>query len=342
MTDERLNDFVSKLDVMKPASINKDNAKHLIKLDTLYDSPDYVIEDKLDGCHYLMIACRFFSTEHNEKTDNFPLQRDFFVSLGMPNLILDGEMYYPGKTSQYCTRVTGAGSETAVSFQNKNGPIHYVIWDMLRTPKGTWLVNYTLQKRRQLLEYFYDNHIKGTGLEKYIHLTKQHSENKRQFRDAIIELGGEGVVLKNINSLYIMGKKPMWMWVKDKIHDETDFFIIGYMPPTVIYEGASENWPYWLDINGVSSPVTKYHYHGWIGALCLGAMVNGVATQITTCSGLDEKTRKEISEDPNKYLNRVVKVTYMQKTEAGIPRHPRFEEFHESKSAEECIWNYDD
>jgi ATP-dependent DNA ligase len=339
--NEALVRLVSKINVMKPNTVKDDNAKQLIKLNALLDSNDYEAEDKIDGCHYIMVGCRYFSTDHIEKTDNYPLLRDFFVKLGMPNLILDGEINYPGKTSQFVTHVTGAEPDAAIAFQQDNGYIHYTIWDILRTPKGTWVINEPLYKRRQILNYLYEHYIKGTSMEQYIHLTQWTEDNKREFKDAILAAGGEGIVLKQKNSLYVMGKKPAWMWIKIKQKDTTDLFISGYEAPTIIYSGRDfDSWPYWKKVEGQECPVTKFYYMGWIGALELSAYVNGKVTKICTCSGLEENLRKEISEHKDKYLNRVVKITFMEKTEAGYPRHPRFVQFHESKTADECTWNF--
>jgi len=335
--------LVSKLAVMKPSTVKENNTKQLIKLDALLDSSEYVAEDKIDGCHYLMVACRFFSSDHVEKTDNFPHLRDFFIKLGMPNLILDGEIHYPGKTSQFATRVTGADPSTAIEFQRQHGLIHYTVWDMLRTPKGTWLINEPLHKRRKLLEYFYEHYVKGTEIEPYLYLTKWVVDNKRRFKDEELAAGREGIVLKRLDSLYVMGKRPAWIWIKIKQKDTADLFITGFEPPKVEYTGDNyETWPYWKEVNGVVVPVTKYYYMGWIGALELSAYVNDKVTKICTCAGINEELRKDISENPEKYLNKVVKISYMEKTEAGFPRHPRFEGFHESKTPEECIWSFDD
>lgn len=332
--------FVSRLGVMKPATIDEKNERHQAKIEEILLSSDYVAEEKIDGCHYLIVGSRFFSTNGIEKTNNYPHLRDFFINLQMPNLILDGEINYPGKTSQFCTRVTGASPEAAVDFQNDYAPIEYTMWDMLRTPKGTWLLNEPLWKRRKILEEFYEAFIKGTGLEQYIHLTNSVQKNKKAYYQSLIAEGKEGVVLKRLDSFYLMNKKPMWQWVKLKQKDEVDLFITGYDPPTVKYGGKNiENWPYWNEVDGVLIPVTKFHYMGWIGALQLSAFVDGEIQQICTTSGMDESTRELISNNKSSFLNRVVKISYMEKTEAGIPRHPRFEGFHESKTPQECIWN---
>ena len=339
LPNEALLTLVSKIDVMKPNSIKDKDLKQVAKLEALFSSDEYAAEKKEDGCHYLMVGCRFFSTEHIEKTDNYPHLRDFFIKLDFPNLILDGEIFYPGKTSQYCTRVTGADASTAVAFQQKNGQIHYYFWDMLRTPKGTWLNNVPYIKRREILVYFYDQFIKNTSMAEFIHLSDMRIENKKEFVDKIIADGGEGAVLKKLNSLYVMGKKPAWMWMKYKIKDTADFFITGYEAPTIKYSGTDfDNWPYWRDVNGVMTPVSQNYYYDLIGAIELSAYVNGQETKICTCSGIDDNLRKEISENREGFMGKVVKISFMQCTEAGYPRHPRFEEFHESKTADECMW----
>lgn len=331
--------FVSRLGVMKPSTIDEDNKNHLKKIEDILKSGDYAAEEKIDGCHYMVIGFRFFSTDGVEKTHNYPHIRDFFKALQMPNLILDGEINYPGKTSQFCTRVTGSGADVAVSFQNDYAPIHYTVWDMLRTPRGTWLVNEPYWKRRKLLEEFYDRFIKGTSLEQYVHLTDCRVKDKKEYFEELILSGREGIVLKRLDSAYIMGKKPMWQWVKLKQKDEADFFITGYDDPTIEYKGNNvENWQYWREVKGVLIPVSKNYYMGWIGALQLSAYVNNEVRTICTCSGFEESLRADLSKKRKDYINRVVKVSFMEKTEAGFPRHPRFEGFHESKLPSECTW----
>lgn len=343
MSDEQQSIYglISKIQVMKPNIIDEENAKQAVKLETLILSPDYAAETKIDGCHYLMGSHLFFSTNHIEKTHNFPHLRDFFKKLNMPNLILDGEINYPGRTSQYCTRVTGSDPYTAKIFQEQNGGIHYTIYDMLRTPKGTWMQKEPYFQRRRALEYFYNNFVKGTPFEEFIHITDMTIENKKQFIDDILNSGGEGAVIKQLNSPYLMGKRPMWTWMKIKQKDEADLIITGFEPPTVEYSGTDfDNWPYWKEINGVMQPVSKYYYNNWIGAIILSAYVDGELTRICTSSGIDENLRSDMSSFPENYLNRVAKIGYMERTEAGFPRHPKFISLHPDKTMDECTWEF--
>lgn len=336
---DQFQEFTKQIQVMKPAHIDEDNSNHLKRMEQILIASDYAAEEKIDGCHYLCYGGRFMSTDNVEKTANYPHLWEFFAKLYLPNLILDGEINYPGKTSQFCTRVTGANPGAAKAFQSSYGLIHYTIWDILRTPKGTWLINIPYKQRREILEQFYDRFIRGTSMEKYIHLTDMRTTDKKAFFEDIIASGREGVVLKKLDSLYVMGKKPMWQWMKLKQKDTADLIITGYKEPTVEYNGKNiETWPYWKDVRNEMRPVTKDYYNGWIGALELGAYVNGELVFICTCSGLDEELKATISSNRNMFLGKVVKISYMEKTEAGYPRHPRFEMFHESKVPEECTW----
>lgn len=333
--------FAASVGIMKPNKAKKDDKKANAKLDALLDDPGYAAEEKIDGCHYKMLGHRFFSTENVEKTNNYPHLVDFFMKLGMSNLILDGEIFYPGKTAQYATHVTGTLPDGAKHFQEQNGYIHYMIFDILRTPKGNWMIRNTYKERRKLLTYFYDTFIKGTEMEQYIHLVNVEYENKREYVESLLAEGKEGAVLKRLDSIYYMGKKPMWQWMKIKQDDETDLVVMGFEPATKIYTGKNlSTWPHWEEINGEMQPVTKNYVNGWIGAVVLGAYVNGTLTRICTASGMKESVRQDMTENPEKYMGKVAKVTFMEKTTDGYPRHPNFVMMHEGKLSTECIWEF--
>jgi ATP-dependent DNA ligase len=327
--------------VMKPGKVDKDHANNVAKLDKLLDSSDWAMEEKIDGCRYEVLGYRFYSSDNVEKTDNFPHLRDFFRKLAMYNLILDGELHYPGKTSQYATHVTGPLPAGALAFQELNGYIHYTIFDMLRSPKANWLIKNTYKERRNLLVYFYNTYVQGTEMEQYIHLVPVTVDNKRTFLQDLLDNGFEGGVLKKLDSLYIMGKKPMWQWMKFKQNDETDLVIIGYVQAKREYTGKNlETWSYWQEINGTEVPVTENHYKNWIGSVKLGAYVDGDLIHICDASGMNQAMREELSRNKEAYIGKVARVTFMEKTTDGFPRHPNFKNLHETKTAKECTWEF--
>ncbi|MMZ45214.1 ATP-dependent DNA ligase [compost metagenome] len=334
-------ELMASVGIMKPNSASKEKPKDLMKLDALLDDVNYVMEEKIDGCHYLMASHRFFSSKNVEKTNNFPHLKNFFMQLQMYNLILDGEIHFPGKTSQYATHATGGNPESSIQFQQQNGWCHYTIFDILRTPKANWLIRNTYEERRKTLKYFYDTFIVGTAMAEYIHLVPMVTDNKREYLDRLLDSGLEGGVLKRLDSHYHMGKKPMWQWMKIKQDDESDLVIMGFEPASVKYTGPNaETWPYWMEINGVSVPVTKYHYNGWIGKVVMGAYVDGILIKICTASGMSEPVRQQMTDDPDAFIGKVARITFMEKTEDGYPRHPSYKNLHETKQAAECTWEF--
>lgn len=329
------------IEVMKPSKIDPNRLSQLAKLDELFASPHYVAEEKIDGCHYVNIGGRFFSTQLSrvtglpvEKTENFPHLVEAILRLDMPNVVLDGEVYYPEKTSQHVVMISGSAPDIAIAKQRELGWVHYKVFDILRDPDGRWLFDQPWRVRREILEALASK-IRNTRVGEYLEIIDVVRTRKKEFLDRVLENGGEGVVLKHVNGLYYMGKRPQWNWVKVKTEIEDDVIIMGYEPATKIYTGKDfDTWPYWE--NGV--PVTKYYALGWIGAIVFGKYNRkGELVRLGTCSGMDEATRKEFSEHGDKYIGRVIKIKAMQRTESGAYRHPKFVSLHADKNSHECV-----
>lgn len=335
---EQVDALIAKIKVMKPASINKDNPKDVMKLDALLDNDDYVEEEKIDGVHYLNVADRFYSKDHIDKTNNFPHLTACLIELGFPAMILDGEIFYPGKTSQYVTKVTGAGAANAIAFQQANGWCKYKVFDILRAPNGQWLHRTPYYKRRHMLEYLFAQYINvNPEMARHFELVHMVEKDKRAYKDYILSIGGEGTVLKHKESLYMFGKKPKWQWMKIKQAKEADMFISGFKAPNTKYEGGDyTNWPYWKEVDGISLPVTKPYYYNWPGSIELSGYVDGERKVLCYVSGLSDELSAMFANDPDSYIDRVVRMRYMELTEGGNFRHPTFKEFHEDKTPQEC------
>lgn len=341
------------LKVMKPNKFDLDNPKHKQRLEEMLDDTfEWGAEEKIDGCHYTSINGRFFSTRISsgkeipvEKTANFPHITNIINALNMPNLILDGEITIPGKTSQYVTRVTGASPDTAVAFQRDNDDwVQYKIFDILRMPNGQWLNNIPYYRRRKLLEQLLNEYLRSD----YITMTTMKVEGKREFLNHIYDYGGEGIVLKKLNGLYVFDKTPMWNQMKVKKEDEADVVVMDFLPPNEHYTGKKfETHPYWMNAAGEKTsspvddsfyPVTKYYYYGWIGSVVIGQYKDGILVKRGSSSGMDEETRKDMTFNPEKYIGRVAKIKYMEKTEDDNYRHPKWIGIHADKNPKECIY----
>lgn len=335
--------LAEKVSVMKPGAVKEDDAKGLAKLEECLQSGEYALEEKYDGCRYKMLGSYFFSKDNVEKTNNYPHLHKFFTELGMPNLVLDGEIYYPGKTSQFCTRVTGSLPATAIEFQESYGYINYVIYDILRAPNGTWLCNKPYRERRKFLEFLYDNYIKPTPMGEYIKISDVRYEQKKEYIESLLAEGKEGGVLKHLDSLYMMGKKPKWQWMKVKQSDEADLIITGFVAAKREYTGKNlEGWLYWEydEELGEEIPVTKNYKYGWPVALECSAYVDGQLVKICQAAGLSEDMKEDLKNHPENWLYRVARISFMELTDDGYPRHPKFHSMHEDKQQEECIWEF--
>lgn len=331
--------FDKVIGVMKPNKIDSESASHRNRLEEIFASPQYVAELKIDGCHYVNIGGRFFSTQISkvtkvpvEKTEQLPHLVEGLIKLGMPNVILDGEVFYPGWKSYDVTRITGCSPGEAISRQESEDWLYYMVFDVLRSPGGEWMFDKPWRVRRELLEQIV---FKLNKICPYFEIVPVVHSRKQQYLDKVLANGGEGVVLKHVSGLYHVGKRPMWNWVKVKVELEDDVIIMGYEPPAKEYTGKEfSTWPYWED--GV--PVSKHYHMGWIGAITFGKYnTAGELVRLGTCSGLTEQERAEFSTNGERYIGQTIKIRAMEKTTKGFYRHPKFVELHPDKNPHECV-----
>jgi len=322
---------------MKPSKINKDNATHVAKFDAaMADGSPYWLEEKIDGCHYLNIRGRFFSTHISEetgspveKTEHFPHIIKALEAFKGSQLILDGEINYPGMKSNDVTKITGCGVEEALRRQ-AGKPIHYRIFDILRAPDGTWLINEPLWKRKEILMSL----AEFIETEDFIKINPWWLVDKQQMLDLWLAQGKEGGVLKHKDGKYVCGQRPMWNQLKCKQELDDDVIIIGFEPPERITDSKNlDTWQYWE--NG--DPVTKNYHRGWIGSIQIGKYRKGELVPVGKVTGIDESLRAQFSTTPELFLNRVIKIKAMEMTKDGAYRHANFVEFHPDKNAKECI-----
>lgn len=85
-----------------------------------------------------------------------------------------------------------------------------------------------------------------------------------------------------------------------------------------------------LVILGVTEGEGKYK--GQIGAISVGLM----GQEFATCSGFTDEVRRQISENPEAYIGKVVEIQYQKMGTGGRLRHPVFVQFREDKTAAEC------
>lgn len=339
-------------------------------LSEICQSGDYFLEEKIDGYwyeyektdNYSYLFSRNTSTTTgllSEKGANVP---HIMKALDcMPkNTILIGEIYYPGGTSKTVTTVMGCLPELAVKRQ-ENNPIHYYLHDIIEYDNIN-LSNLGAEDRYKILAGVWNKH--NLSQYDFLRLAQKVDENLEEEISRILKSGGEGVVLKKKDYPYAPGKRPAWSTVKVKQMDSIDLICMGFCPPTKEYTGKElDTWEYWViekqNENGVwveqekvcpykairspeyrTLPISRYYFYGWNTAIKVGAYDNqGELIELgTVSSGLTDDMKRDMTENPQNYLNKVVSLDCMSidKKEHTL-RHPVLKAWRVDKDARDCI-----
>lgn len=175
-------------------------------------------------------------------------------------------------------------------------------------------------------------------------------ENKDEVIAEWIARGEEGGVLKLLHSKGRLSAKhhlrqigetaarPMHVCYKIKQVDQVDVVITGIEMPTPEYTGSIENAKH-FDEDG--NPINRLYALGYANAFSVGAYdeegrLRGIGT---VASGLNDELRKDMAENPKKYIGEVIAVTCMSvDKEAHSLRHPRFTQMRPDKADINCTF----
>lgn len=261
------------------------------------------------------------------------------------NTVILGELYYPGETTAAVRSIMGCLPPKAIAKQKEKGNIHFYMFDMLMYDGKDMTDMGALDRFNKLSEVVKELDL----LTDEIELADCVTDNLYKFLVDNFARGEEGSILKKKNYPYVEGKSPAWSSIKWKKKDDIDVVCMGFEDPTKYYTGTElEDWPYWeldgklvegrLSRTEGAKAVTKPYFFGWKTSIRFGLYKNGELVQIgTVSSGMNDKLRESAALNPEEYVGKVFKCSYMELTEDAI-REPVFIEFREDKAAEECIY----
>lgn len=303
-----------------------------------------------------------------EKSANIPHIMDALAVLPS-NTILIGEIYVPGGTSRNVTSIMGCLPELAIKRQ-KDKPIHYYVHDIIMYD-GVNLMGEGAESRYDILAAVWNKH--NLNQYDFLRLATKVEEDLEAEISRILKAGGEGAVLKKKDYPYTPGKRPAWSTIKIKQMDSIDLVCIGLCDATKEYTGIElDSWQYWehngklfygkpdISLPEMSdnetygdyepkvkavlgkdwTPVTKYYYLGWKTSIKIGAYDNnGNLIELgTVSSGLTDTDKKEMTEHPELWLNKVVSLDCMSiDKKSKTLRHPVFKVKREDKPAKDCL-----
>lgn len=333
---------------------------------------EYFLEEKIDGAFYQFVKtenhCYLFGRTVSklsgiltEKSDNVPHLKEALNCLPAGTILI-GEIYVPGGTSKDTVSIMGCLPTLAIKRQ-KDAPIHYYVHDIIAYDSVN-LINSPADLRYKILAAIWKKH--NLNQYSFLRLATRVDEDMEAEISRILKSGGEGVVLKKKDYPYSPGKRPAWSTIKVKQMDSIDLICTGFCDATKEYTGKElETWPYWEERGEqnqdgeytwllsegqyyedyihnphIYRPVTKPYFLGWKTAIRIGAYNDkGELIDLgTVSSGLTDDNKREMTEHPELWLDKVVALDCMQvdKKEHTL-RHPVFKCKRDDKDAKDCV-----
>jgi ATP-dependent DNA ligase len=281
-------------------------------LDKLLDGPDqvsdgWVVEEKLDGWRFLMhfggdldrvyMTGRNISTKtqlYSEKGLCVPMlhpSAERLARLKLGYTVLDGEVMPPkGASFRDLAGIMNVAPAKALARIGEIGTPSYHVFDILYYDDRD-IRELAQGKRnaraRKLLRSLKMPHAR----------VLPHTATHRRMRyDTIVNLGGEGVILKDTNAAYGKG------WIKVKRMATLDVIITGY---TDALEGVTGK------------------YLGQIGAIIVSVYVGKKLIEVGQVSGMTDADRLKYSTHRRLYIGTVIEIAAQEIAKDRL-RHPRF------------------
>lgn len=315
----------------------------------MMDDTNVIAEEKYDGirCHihidgknskaYTRVMGKN-SKEFGDKTKQVQHIIDDLSLVYPPGTVIDGEIVLP----RACKVVTKSKLvSTALADADAYGPVELVVYDVI-IYGGVEMREMGLEDRREHIVF-----------SKYSFCSMGTVEKKREFLSAIWRRGGEGIILKPLDGLYITKGRKGWTKVKKKAQYDVVFMGIEMAKETSKKSGASE--------------ATKTKFAGQAGAIIVGQFVTPEMyksnpnssdvflpvkvdgkkcvyglTDLGTVSGMDDALRKDITKNHTKYFGRVLTIECQEREPTGAFRHGVFKGFRDDKSFHDCVYRADE
>jgi bifunctional non-homologous end joining protein LigD len=176
---------------------------------------DWLAQIKWDGVRVLTYfdgkEVRLFNRKFNERTQHYPEIVDIKSYCKAGSVILDGEVIALGKEGKpafnQVLRRDLISKIEKIEMMRGNVPITYMIFDVLFY-NGEWINGRPLQDRFDVLNKI----IKPNP---FVQLVTSHDDGETLFK-VIKQQGMEGIMMKKIDSPYLIGqKKDLWLKVKN-------------------------------------------------------------------------------------------------------------------------------
>ena len=184
----------------------------------------------------------------------------------------------------------------------------------IRAIHGKSLINEPHRIRRAILKWVYNKYIVPLDPHGYIRLTEELRGDPRDEFKRIVMSGGEGIIIKREDALYIPGKKPANNWIKGKKKITHDVVIMGLNP------GTGKN-------------------AGLFGSIQFGHIIDAKLTKCGNCSsGLSDEMREYIYNNADELIEKkqVFEIEAIQESVRSF-RNAVFLRLRDDKGWWECV-----
>lgn len=296
------------------------------KRERILNDSNYICEEKLKGIRAFLSfqenGCILTSRGGHNISHRFP----HLSSVTIPTLqgvILDGELFQRGIPDEV---ISGWGNHRTYHIDPEiTKDVKFMAFDIIT---NNTMLSKPLDIRKALLLIYCQLLPPSCPIIYHPHYSNLYAE--KLFKEVLSE-GGEGIMLKNRNSLYIPGKRLEGIWYKWKGEETFDVIITGF-------EMAEE-----MSIKKGDTEATPTKFKGMIGAFKYG-MYSEVAYKCTklvtlgTCSGMTDSIRFDMTYFSESWLGQVVEIKGVSQEASGAIENPRYIRLRNDKQPEECIW----
>lgn len=287
----------------------------------------YVAEPKHDGVRCLVITdqngtVRLYSRNGQEFTDHVPTLVTELADWIPANSIVDGELAILNDAVQVMgqtvpvtdfgstMRILGSLAERGRAVQAEIGKtMSLVAYDLLLWDGVSYRDDAQSDRSGDLAN--------GFPASDHLVLNPQFTDPSKfgELFDTLISHGIEGIIVKNSAASYSFDGRPNKTWYKVKAAVTMDMVVSGFT------DGGGK-------------------YEGLIGTVEFSRMdADGNLVYVGRCSGMTDELRKDITDNKDKYLGRVIEVKSNElvgSKEYRSPRHPQFVAFRFDKNPEDC------
>ncbi|MGH2903565.1 MAG: hypothetical protein ACRDK7_08290 [Solirubrobacteraceae bacterium] len=283
------------------------------KMNAIPSGAQWLMEPKFDG--WRAIAATISGVQLETRTGN-PITQVPYIAQAVldsvpPDTIIDGEIVNLNGGARQWNRTQTILSRTRGGYQHKptkaDPPLTYVVFDALQIAGEDIRRQPLCERKRRLLSMLDAVPTAGVLMHSPIH------EASEEGLDALVAEGFEGVVVKDVNSLYVCGGRRHG-WGKIKPDAEIEATCTGAYPA----EPGSKYAP--LDADGEPQPWAA-------GGLCFRVEHTDGRVFEGRAAGMDDQLRRELHERPEQFVGLVVELVHWGIQETGALRHPNFKRF---------------